>query len=322
MGYKILSLMIKYLTPLILTIMLAACELVIDIDPPDFESSIVFNSILQPDSTIQVVLSKDYYILDNQLDDWQLTGLKGARITMFEDDLQIGVLNEIDYTNQWGEEFSGYYTLDYQPKVGSEYRFEVSKSGYNSIEVSERLPDYTPDIDLNLKDTTVDEWGSSKIRVNMKIEDVPGDNYYELVVFEQYTASYYDDFLDSLISYDASYEIYIESQSLLVSEYQQKFLFTDDLFKDTSYELEFEFYYSFYDEPIGDGGEQGENPRYLIYQIRNCSKAYYQYYNSAALHFWNSDNPFAEPVHVYSNVENGYGLLGSFLAVTDTLAIY
>jgi hypothetical protein len=309
----------KYIIPVLFITLLSACELVIDVETPDFDSSIVFNSILQPDSTIQVVLSQDYYILDNELDNYTQNGLEGATVTLFEDDVEIGILDEIDFTNQWGEQFNGYYSIDHRPVQGSRYTFTVQKSGFESVSVSDIMPEHIPNVSFHVKDTTTSEWGGQLLRAELSLDDLPGDNYYELqVIMSTYDAYFYDE--DSIVVMPVVYQVYINSSSLLVEEYNDRFLFSDDLFKDDRYTTDLEF--EIWDRPYLEQEFDIEIDSYLIYQIRSCSKAYYQYYNSAALHFWNNGNPFAEPVHVYSNVENGYGILGSFTTAADTLLVY
>ena len=74
-------------------------------------------------------------------------------------------------------------------------------------------------------------------------------------------------------------------------------LFTDELFNGKKAEI------SFYGENHTGGG---------IYKInlKNITRDYYLYLKSHTLQFENIDNPFAEPVQVYHNVNNGFGILG------------
>ena len=81
--------------------------------------------------------------------------------------------------------------------------------------------------------------------------------------------------------------------------------------------LEFEI--PFYDE---SGYEDGYDWSYKISGIRiylhNISKSYYYYRTSLELYQNTSGNPFAQPVQVYSNIENGFGIFaGSQITYFD-----
>ncbi len=56
-----------------------------------------------------------------------------------------------------------------------------------------------------------------------------------------------------------------------------------------------------------------------IVEINNISKNYYNYRKSKQTYRDNEDNPFSEPVLVYSNVNNGYGIFSSFTIAIDTI---
>jgi Domain of unknown function (DUF4249) len=56
-----------------------------------------------------------------------------------------------------------------------------------------------------------------------------------------------------------------------------------------------------------------------IVEINNISKNYYNYRRSIQTYRDNEDNPFSEPVLVYSNVNNGYGIFSSFTVGRDTI---
>ena len=310
----------RSITPILVTLICLSCELVIDVDTPDFKPSIVANGIIQPDSTFRIFVSRDYYILDNKIDQYDQQGLTGAIVHLYEDDQLLGQMEETAVETDWGETFNGYYVFDQVPKEGSTYRIEIEKAGFPKAIAEQQIPSDIPRFSLAITDTLQNEWGSTNYRLEMKIQDLPGKNFYEVQLYVSTWEPYYFPEKDSLGYRPVIYNIYTYSEGILVSEYQDKFLFTDQLFSDTEYiysfdvEGYFNYYYDGLNEPPGES--------YLIYQVRNCSEDYYNYYNSSALYFWNNDNPFAEPVHVYSNIENGYGIFGSFTARTDTLISY
>lgn len=56
-----------------------------------------------------------------------------------------------------------------------------------------------------------------------------------------------------------------------------------------------------------------------IIELYSITDTYYKYRKSYDTYFDNNDNPFSEPVLVYSNVKNGYGLFSSVHVARDTI---
>ena len=56
-------------------------------------------------------------------------------------------------------------------------------------------------------------------------------------------------------------------------------------------------------------------------QVLYISAAYYEYLKTARLHDYTRENPFAEPLSVYSNVENGYGIFAGYSSQTFELVL-
>ena len=82
-------------------------------------------------------------------------------------------------------------------------------------------------------------------------------------------------------------------------------LFSDILFNGETKQIEFTIFLGKIDE-----GEDVLSS--LKVELRNVSESYYYYYRSVDLHQMNEGNPFAEPVQVYSNVENGLGIFTAY----------
>jgi hypothetical protein len=60
------------------------------------------------------------------------------------------------------------------------------------------------------------------------------------------------------------------------------------------------------------GGPQQHNK---YYKITSCSSQYYRYVNSLELYNESDGNPFAEPVQLYNNISNGYGIFAGASSV-------
>lgn len=62
-----------------------------------------------------------------------------------------------------------------------------------------------------------------------------------------------------------------------------------------------------------------EERTYHVY-VQGITESYYQYYNTLLLQRENSGSPFSEPVQVYTNVENGAGIVGGTSIVEYTFS--
>jgi hypothetical protein len=101
------------------------------------------------------------------------------------------------------------------------------------------------------------------------------------------------------------------------SPFREQGLFNDLLFNGQNKALELEIPYENY-----SGIEVGYEWSYKTLSVRvylhNISKSYYYYRNSLELYQSASGNPFAQPVQVYSNIENGFGVFaGSQISYFD-----
>ncbi len=78
--------------------------------------------------------------------------------------------------------------------------------------------------------------------------------------------------------------------------------FSDVLFegKEKTFELNFWSYVS----------DSAQNQPIYTYQLINMNKETFLYYQSAKKHM-NSDPFLSEPIKVYSNIENGFGIFGT-----------
>lgn len=296
----------KKILLLLIPVALFSCELVVDVDQPPFEPSIVVGSFIGPDTTVLVNLTEDRYVLENT---FEFDPITGATVQLFEDDRLIGTLDEVAFNFPWDRESNvpGYYGLDFRPEEGRHYRLEVSKDGFQSVQATDQLPVGAPRFEV-LR-VTESEFGDSEFEI--RIFDEPGDDYYEVLAFISTLGRYvsYDgegNILEDSTWRDDPYAVSIYSENIAIEEYNNA-IFNDRLFEGRTYDLEMEGYFSF----SGDFYEYDLEP-ILTIEVRRLSEAYFNYVNSSALQDWVSGDPFAQPVQAYTNVENGRGVLGSY----------
>ena len=313
-------------SPIILAFILilsAACETVVDVDIPNAPPRLVVEAYLQADSAVAVSLTQSQSILTNR----ELSFVSGATVTLLEDGATVATLK----VN--GNE--GIYQTDYTTIVGREYTIRASKAGFEPVEATTLIRPPVA-IDAVEIDTThhTDEYYELDTLITeerIEIEEVrltfsdPRDisNYYQIFVY------YYDDQViiepdgeGGFVAVDTVrglYGVSLESDDPVFSDGGDDFLegddfsagglslFSDDFFNGKTYTIRLNspnssdgFFFS------GSRIPKGEE---IYVMLVSVDEGQYQYSRSVDLQYENDGNPFAEPVQVYSNVENGFGIV-------------
>ncbi len=280
------------------------CETVIDVDIPLEPAKLVINSTLIAEQPFRVHLSSSQHILDNS----DYKNITGAAVKIYEDGQLLTTLP--DSTN-------GMYISDtFMPKAGKQYRIEVEKNGFDKVTADEMFPEKPAKI-VNIKIDTVEinDFGyiEQRLEFDIGIDDSNDENYYELIIIQE---NYYFEYdysqnpptkIDSTLSF---YKIYLESNDPSLEEFQnsgQSIFFDDGLFNGKKYRIKVSTYFNQY--PDYEGGS--ENIKYMVV-LRNTSESYYLYKRSTELQKWTEDDPFAQPVQVYNNINNGYGIFAGY----------
>ena len=262
-----------------------------------------------------------------------------SHVDTFRKYLDYGVIEKYAY------ERGNYYDTIVVFKAGSTYRLEVSKDGFDPVSCETTIP-----VPIELNELVVNmekafhEYSDNyfEIKMLLTMKD-PGDdeNFYRLRTYQtrgvelaliNYGRGSYDGFydggygqspyvdLDSIQPTDTiiqqrEYNNYlfstdpvlssVDALDILDGESMANNFFTDELMNGENCSLSF-WTYS-YRDVYTDFGEFLE----INVVIENISKELYLYYSSREQHGLAIDNPFAEPVPVYSNIEGGLGIFGS-----------
>ena len=291
-------------------IMFSSCEKVLDIDIPFKKRKIVVNGIMNPDSLVRVHVSKSMHILDNQ----DIALLDNAHLNLYEDGVFIDSIPEVA---------NGLYELPgFKPAIDHTYRIEVTAENRNPVEAETTIPKPVSIISIDTNRVKGQDSGNS-LQFSLQFKDPPGvENYYIIraKVYRQF--SEWDHKTDSLSFYYNTESIGLNSNDPVIDEHSSGLIFSDDYFKGKTYNMTFTFS-SFYHGYYGyeeDVPERDKTYQAYIY-LHSISKEYYLYLKSFYMQMYAQDDPFAEPVTVYNNIKNGYGVLGSFAVSVDTLNI-
>ena len=306
---------------LFILLVISSCETVIDLEIPPHDSVLVLNGILSNDTNVRVSLSNSV----GAFEDNQISSINDAIVLFYENDIFLDTMNVLGPDTLWvdGEGYNNnifHYYLDYYPKTGFEYRIEVKHESYNDISATTTIPEDINIFDISVIDNSLDS-NYLEATLNFSFNDDPDKkDYYNLSLYVQ-SAYYYDEYYDDWVFdpyYEKRYQIEFASNDpsfpgLIPWEgytyYGREVLFNDELFdgmqKDIT--LDFDFKVSLLDS--------------LFLNFTSYSQGAYEYFES----YESQDNrgflgPFGgEPIPVYSNVQNGLGILASYNMQSDLL---
>ena len=295
---------------ILLSISLAyiSCEKVIPFDGDVNTPKLVINSVFESDSTFKVHVSSSRSVIDtasfNNIDD---------AIVSIKDDNEniIETLNHIE---------NGFYKGQTFPQENQTYILEVNHPDYADITASDSLP--SP-ITINSVDTStiIDPINGNRLQISMNFDDPENTQNYYLI--ETYSVNEY---LVIKNSDTTEYELDTTKQFMVLTDevfqnggspWREQGLFNDLLFNGQNKTLELEI-----PNDSWSGSEDGYDWSYQTLTLRlylhNITLSYYYYRTSLELFQNASGNPFAQPVQVYSNIENGFGVFaGSQISFFD-----
>ncbi|OQY05329.1 MAG: hypothetical protein B6I20_01535 [Bacteroidetes bacterium 4572_117] len=298
------------ITILLLSIVLFACEKTVTIKIPDNGRKLTINSFFQQDSSFSVSLTKSRYIMDGK---YEFDNVENADINLFENDNLIEKL---------GETNPGVYKSNFIPTENNNYRIEVSSTDFPMAQAQSFMPEKTEIIDISTSES-FDEYGNPGTAFKVKFKDKPNiDSYYFVNVNKRINFSYYDEDegTDVESTYTQAEDIYSEDPIVFQEDWglTAGLLVSGELINGREYTLSFETSgYYYYD---GHEPDNESNTTYFVY-LHSISKDYYLYYKSLSKHKEAQDEFFMEPVQVYNNIENGFGIFAGFSTAVDSVKV-
>ncbi len=268
-------------------LLLSSCQTVVDIDVPLEDRKIVVNALNNTDSLWRVDLSLSRHILDDV--HWNV--VPNAEVSVVDPASNL-VIDQLQLTGPESR-----YTGSKSPEAGKDYLLRVSVPGYEMVEARERFPTAVP-----IESVSIDSSGLNsddrRIRMALTFSDPPSEeNYYEVVlIWETFYIMHGDTIRsENLISIEA------DDPALKGNGGFGNILFRDNFFNGKNYTLALStFAYS-----------QHYGSSYRIV-FKNVSKSYYEYKSTLDLQRSVSGDPFAQPVLVFNNIQNGFGIFGGY----------
>jgi hypothetical protein len=280
----------------IVVVILTSCELIVDIEVPYDGDKIVLNGIQSPDQPWTIEMTRSRYILDEARYDF--LPITQGDVTVYGDD---GSVLKLDSIAQ------GMFSTNTYPLEGHTYSIVVKSPGLEDVQSELTMP-----YPVRIKSVA---WDSSEVNPNpnpqfynysnMSLEvtfDDPADekNYYGILLGIHSTITYQNPDMTERRTDSLTY--YREAaifDPAIGSEDERPRRFSDRTFNGRTYTAHSDV-------------QVQTDPDSKIYRIDvmlvTVSEELFRYEESRNLYDEVDGDPFAQPVQVYSNVANGFGI--------------
>lgn len=282
----------RFIYLILIAIVLASCVSRVDPDFPVFNGNVVVNSLLVPDSVIQVHLSAS--VRSDLLEIFP--HLNNARVEVSDGE-------EVVLLQYQGQ---GIYATDVRPLEGTKYRLRIT------------LPDITPLTALTVIPQKPEIYTTAQPEhniVKITIEDDPKEDNYYWVGRKSFTFLGESTYYDTYVSCDFPwFDDFNQTRSLDITgkmnfAYHFYARLPDTQFSGKEVSFQLPHYYS-------DAEDYEQLPYRAYVYIINADKHLDQYMKSALIQYELGvigDMPvFHTPLDIYSNIENGKGIFGSY----------
>jgi hypothetical protein len=305
----------KIFSFLLIIVVFSACEKTVTIDIPRKAPKLVVNALLEKNQPIELLVGKSRYILEpnNNSTVFDTYIVKDAVAVVYENNIAIDTLvyqaNEYKYKT----------TRNKLVVAGNTYTVKVTAPGYAAVEATTTVPSQSEIGEVKrVRDAKVNSDGEHFDEITIKLNDPAEKNFY-LVQFYQ-------------AGFGAGNEIPIYCVSTTDKDIEQigddaDPLSTDNCYDGTSLimtdinfngrEKQLRFYiHSFFLHEITLPNGQTDYPAVKLSRI---TEEYFKFIKSFNAYTMSVDNPFAEPVNVFGNVLNGFGIFSARTSVSRPL---
>jgi hypothetical protein len=289
---------------------LAACEDPVDLGIELETPKLVVISNFSDLDTLEVVVSKSQSVLEESHQEY----IPNAKVDIFLEDDFLETLTFVSIDNG---DFPSFYRSNFiVPAEGQVYTIEVSAPGFEDVRAVNAIPQAVDldssslnlDVSILQQDQTFNQFN---FIVDLTINDPPGqENYYHVNFYQEGFNYKIDTMGDTLLQSFFSLPLLVEDEggSIPLVPYIDK---RGVLLDDTQVQggtiplsLNGSFLYRRNDQLLGD----------FIIELRSVSREYYLYHTSLARQYQSNLDPFSDPIILYNNIENGFGIFAGFVS--------
>ena len=292
---------------LLLLTALPACEQVIEPDLPEHRPRLVLQAFFTSDGVWTANVGRSFRMLDLRLAPYESRTVADAEVELLAGDR---VVSELEFSDAAQAYVFGDGTL----QAGETYSLQVSAPGFEAIRATDTVPRPVPTSILWFRAPASSRSGSGSgdYSVKLEIEDPPGEeNYYQVSLYRVFAGRGASRIEYSFSTNDPSIlaDNSVDGSPFEGGEVEEDApYFKDTLFDGRTHRIE-----------LSSNLDGDPDPSGTYLQVLYISEAHYEYLKSARLHDYTQDNPFAEPLNVQGNVENGYGIFAGYSSRTFEL---
>lgn len=262
-----------------LAMLLSACEKREEISLPYEGDKIVVNTLIQPDSVVYIRVTRS--VPSSVYDDAGYKDIPGAAVTLTSGDgavwpLQTQVIKGLSY-----------YVSDRKAVLGQQYKVAVTAPDLQAVTGTDTLPS------APLAYNAGAQRSSSRVQFTLKDHPAPAD-YYRVRIYMTDAATGRGAFL--LFRLDPAFNNNLAD--FFTKGNYNSLIMNDERFngKQVTFVLQTA-------EPIMNAGE-------ITVEVSALTYSTYQYFNTLLAQRESGNVVTGSPVRVFSNVTNGYGIVG------------
>ena len=276
---------------LILGLVSFSCETVVDVDIPFDRPQVTLTTVLRANEFPNVRLSFSKYALDNSN---SFEPIKNAQVFLEIE----GVTHELEYE----EENGVYKNLDLLIQEGKQYKVIANVPDYQPVTAIETIPEVVPVKSFTFNGEIQKDFWSIEQDITITFDDPIGENFYEIYGYANIKTTFEDQF--------GNEQEHISFQPLQLNpknptyqndyRFENTILINDRLFEGQEAIIDMFSYGSFFTI-------EGDVEIFMV--LKSVSESYYNFHTTYGLQWWNDGDPFAQPVQVFANIQNGIGII-------------
>lgn len=296
---------LSFLLPALLAAALlgAGCEQAVEVDLPDHEPQLVVQSLFTPDSAWSAFVTHSVGYTESR----DPGPVFDASIEVLEGDVRADVLTHVG---------QGRYEGSRRPQPGRFYTLRASAPGYAAVEATALLPPAPASLGVVLNTDPSQRRSTATITFEDSAES---RGYYALDVIARYEREgpggqvFVDEFS---VGFESRDPILIGIDALEGGDsYFERAYFDDALFDGETASISitlFDFYHVIDAQDSHDAAATPASRQRYYVRLLTVDEAYFKQVRTLEQQDELGDNPFAEPVQVYSNMSNGFGVFAGY----------
>ena len=307
------------LIPAIASILLfSACEKDVEIKVPEKDPSLVLVALQEKGEFVVASVGRSRHILEPQpgFDLREHYSVKNAQVVLYEDGTAIDTLvyDHADYIYE-----SKYNRV---MRDGHAYSIKANAPGFREVTSETTVPSQSEIVETRWnKNVRTNSYGETIDEVIIRINDPGAErNFYLIKVFQPSMNGYGEFPVGCVSTTDKDIEtIGYETDPGETDECLDggNLLMKDLNFNGGQKLVKLNIVSSFLDNMWTDTNT-GQTSRHFV-KVYRITESHFKFAKSYNVFDNADDNPFAEPVNVYTNVKNGYGIFSAFTVAVDSL---